>query len=207
MNLTELHDKLTRYVAINERTKEEINSSRNKLESVKNRIKKLESLQVAVQQAAQFTQNKLQQRFTDIVQSCLDVVFPDKYKFKLEFVCKRGKTEVEIYLDDNGSHLNPMTDNGGGVVDVISFAIRVAALTLSSSDKILLLDEPFKCVRGEARNRLGQIVEEMSKNLGIQIIMVADVAGTSIHADKIFEVTKPGNSSLIKETDNETTAV
>ena len=57
----------------------------------------LSEVQAKLQVLAQNTQNQLQQRIVDIVQSCLDVVFPDEYKFIFEFVQKRGKTEVDMY--------------------------------------------------------------------------------------------------------------
>lgn len=207
MILNPIESKLNEFILANKMVHNELDCKRSKMKMLADKVKDLETLQVAVQQAAQYTQNKLQARFTDIVQSCLDVVFPGAYKFKLEFVCKRGKTEVEVYLDDNGNKLDPLTANGGGVVDVISFALRVAALTLSDSQKILLLDEPFPRLRGEARNKLGDIVEGMSHKLGIQIIMVGDVAGTGIMADKVFKVTKENGVSKVTEIENEASKV
>ena len=154
----------------------------------------LNELQVKLQTLAQNTQNQLQQRIVDIVQSCLDVVFPNEYKFVFEFVQKRGKTEVEIYLEKDGNKFNPMDSNGGGIVDVISFALRVACLTIAGTEKVLLLDEPFPHIRGIARERLGDVVVGLSKKLKMQIIMVGDVVGTGIKADAEFKITKNNNN-------------
>ena len=157
----------------------------------------LGNLQIKLQALAQNTQNKLQQRIVDIVQSCLDVVFPDEYKFVFEFVQKRGKTEIDMYLEKDGSRFNPMDSNGGGIVDVIAFALRVACLTIAGTEKILLLDEPFPHIRGVARERLGDVVSGLSKKLGMQVIMVGDVVGTGIKADAEFRVTKNNGVSTV----------
>lgn len=163
----------------------------------------IEEATALIQEVARSTQNRLQQRFQDIVQSALDCVFQDTYTFKLEFIAKRGKTEVDMWLDKDGTRMDIVDSNGGGVVDVICFALRIVCLTLSTTDRVLILDEPFKHLRGDARKRLGELVRSISDKIGIQIIMVADVAGTSIIADKVFSVSMQKRQSVISEIGNE----
>ena len=68
-----------------------------------------------------------------------------------------------------------MTESGGGAIDVASFALRVACLMLSRSQprKILILDEPFKMIsRDHNRQRVRELIETLSKEMGIQIILI-----------------------------------
>ena len=155
-------------------------------------------LKAVIQQVAKETQDKLRLRFEAIVQACLDAVFPDTYKFMMEFVSRRGQVEVDMWLDHDGTRMDPLDSNGGGVVDVMSISLRLCCLTLSTNSKLLLLDEPFGHLRGEARERLGELLSIISEKLNVQIFMVGDVAGNVVRG-KEFRVSKIGDVSVVKE--------
>lgn len=165
------------------------NEADAKVLRLQDRKKAVEELTLVVQKAARDTQDQLRVRIEDVVQTSLDAVFPNTYTFKTEFVARRGRTELDMWLDKDGARMDPLDSNGGGVVDVISLALRVCCLTMSKYDRVLLLDEPFPRIRGTARQRLGEVLTLISHRLGIQVIMVADVAGTSIVPDREFRVT------------------
>ena len=161
-----------------------------------------------IQEVAKNVQDQLRIRLQDVVQTALDVVFPGAaYVFCVDFIPRRGRTEVDMWLDKDGTRLNPLDSNGGGVVDVISLALRICCLTLSTKDRVLILDEPFKFIRGTPRNRLGAMVTALSARLGIQIIMVADVSDTGIIPDREFNVTMLHRKSLVKIQDPEASQV
>ena len=165
------------------------NEADAKVLRLQDRKKAVEELTLVVQKAARDTQDQLRVRIEDVVQTSLDAVFPNTYTFKTEFVARRGRTELDMWLDKDGARMDPLDSNGGGVVDVISLALRVCCLTMSKFDRVLLLDEPFPRIRGTARQRLGEVLTLISHRLGIQVLMVADVAGTSIVPDREFRVT------------------
>ena len=151
-----------------------------------------------MQQVAKETQDKLRLRFEAIVQACLDAVFPGAYKFMMEFISRRGQVEVDMWLDKEGTRMDPLDSNGGGVVDVMSIALRLCCLTLSSNARVLLLDEPFGHLRGEARERLGALLAIISERLNVQILMVGDVAGNVV-SGKEFHISKVAGISVVKE--------
>ena len=201
-DLTSMWEKAIGARARNKLLHEQRDQKQSELNSLRQRAEALEELQVVVQQAAQRTQDKIKSRFETIVQSCIDVVFPSQYKFHFDFVPKRGKVECDIYLtNDTGNRMEPMSSNGGGLVDVISISLRVACLTLGTYDKVLLLDEPFSHLRGAARAKLGEVLECLSNKIGLQIIMVGDVGGSSVKADREFSVTKNGGVSKVDTVD------
>lgn len=166
-----------------------LDAANKEVQRLTDRKKAVEELVLVVQKAARDTQDQLRVRIEDVVQTSLDAVFPNAYTFKTEFVARRGRTELDMWLDKDGARMDPLDSNGGGVVDVISLALRVCCLTMSKFDRVLLLDEPFPRIRGTARQRLGEVLTLISRRLGIQVIMVADVAGTSIVPDREFRVT------------------
>ena len=157
----------------------------------------MEGLKAVIQQTAKETQDRLRLRFEAIVQACLDAVFPGSYKFMMEFISRRGQVEVDMWLDKDGTRMDPLDSNGGGVVDVMSIALRLCCLTLSTKAKVLLLDEPFGHLRGDARERLGELLSIISERLNVQILMVGDVAG-SLVTGKEFRVTKFEGISAVK---------
>lgn len=160
-----------------------------------------------IQGVAAATQDQLRIRLEDITQTALDVVFPGTYTFKVEFTPRRGRTEVDMWLDKDGTRMDPLDSNGGGVVDVISLALRICCLTLSSQARVLLLDEPFKFIRGRARHRLGDMLKAISRRLGIQVIMVADVSDTGIIPDREFRVSMKWRKSVVDARDPEAAEV
>lgn len=130
--------------------------------------------QQLTQQVAQLCQNHAHKQIAQIVSKALEAVFDSPYVFRIIFDRKRGKTEARLVFERDGLEVDPMHQAGGGVIDVAAFALRVAALILSRPKlrKVLVLDEPFKYVSKEYRPRVRQLLESLSKDLHIQIIMV-----------------------------------
>ena len=106
----------------------------------------------------------------------LEAVLDNPYAIELNFIDKRNKPECNIYFVRDEKRIEPFFA-GGGAQDVAAFALRIAtwSMQLTKSRNILILDEPFKLLKGEAANkRMLEMVREVSKRLGLQIIMVAD---------------------------------
>jgi len=164
---------------------------KEKSDSLKELINKtihIEQAQVIIQDTAQATQEKLRFHIEDIVQLALDAIYPHEYIFNLEFVIKRGKTEAEISFIKNDNKINPMDAAGGGVVDVASFALRIAIWSISNTDNIMILDEPFRFLSTDLQPKAGQIVSELSKKLNLQFLIITHVDKLVEYCDKSFRV-------------------
>lgn len=140
---------------------------------------------ILLQEVAAHVQRDLENAIGTSVQGCLDLLFPG-YTFNVRFTPRRGKTEADFHICKGGVELDPMASSGGGVVDAISFALRAGCLHLAGKRQALILDEPFKHVRGEPRKELGRVLEQLSKAFDVQVLMVGDVAGTDINADQEY---------------------
>jgi DNA repair exonuclease SbcCD ATPase subunit len=95
---------------------------------------------------------------------------------------------------------------GGGAIDVASFALRIALWSMQQpkTRPTLILDEPFKHLKGEVTNRkVLEMVNKISKKLNIQIIMVSDERVsreiTSEFTDKLFETSIVDGVTQIQE--------
>lgn len=160
----------------------------------------LEESQLLIQRVAQDTQSKLKFKVEDVVNTALDAVFPDEYSFSLDFELSRGKTEARLVFNSKktGREIDPMNASGGGVVDLTSFALRIACFALEQgTDNVIVLDEPFRFISRDLQSRAGEILKSLSRKMGIQFIIVTHIAEMIDVADKIFEVKK--NKSGISE--------
>lgn len=124
------------------------------------------------------TQKQLEYHLADQVSLAMEAVFDDPYDLKVNFQEKRGKTEAEILFTRRDMEMPPIGSAGGGSIDIASFALRIAYWTMRqdvATRPIFLLDEPFKQLKGEdANKRALMMVQEISKQLGVQVIMVSD---------------------------------
>lgn len=152
------------------------------LESRKQRkrelVEELETInksQVLLQTVAQETQSLLSSKIDNIVNLGLATCFPE-YKFNLEYVPARGKTEVKFtFKDVQGNEVDIMNQNGGGVVDLVSFCLRVAVYSISDTSNTIVLDEPFRFVSRSLRERVAELLHTLSEKLNLQIIEVTHI--------------------------------
>lgn len=151
-----------------------------------------------VKQVGLTTQKQLEYHLSEQVSLAMEAVFDDPYHLKVNFQEKRGKTEVELLFCRRDMEFPPIGSAGGGAIDIASLALRIAYLSMRRDKKIrpfLLLDEPFSRLKGEDANKKAlAIIQEISRNLGLQIIMVSDerVPREDIisNADKVFETSQ-----------------
>jgi len=180
----------------------DIISMKNELEEKKKKLIAIENAQAFIIKVAQETQEQLKYHINDIVQLALDSCFPGEYVFSINFEVSRGKTIAVISFVKDGYDVDPMEASGGGVVDIVSFALRIAAWALSKQNNVIILDEPFRFLSRELQPKAGLILKRLSHHLGLQIIMVTHNQDIVNSSDKVFEVSLKDNVSKVKEIEN-----
>lgn len=129
--------------------------------------------QSILQTVAETTQNQLSFSLQTIATASLSSIFEDPYTFNVNFIKKRNKTEIEFILYKDGMSLdNPLLSTGGGITDILSFSLRIACLILSNKSRVLILDEPFRGVSRDYQSLTGKLLEELSKKLKMQFIII-----------------------------------
>jgi DNA repair exonuclease SbcCD ATPase subunit len=151
--------------------------------------------QVIVQKVALATQEKLKLSIEPIIVSALDIVYKEEaYGFEIDFEVKRNKTEASLYFTRGGNRYHPLSSSGFGVVDVAAFALRLALWNISKppTRSTFILDEPFKHVSEDLQESVMEMVNVLSKKLGIQILLVTHNKEADVieHSDKVFRVAK-----------------
>lgn len=181
---------------------ESLEQSKSNYEALIEKYEKLlvatEQAQALIQTVAKETQETLVFQINDVVNTALNTCFPDEYEFKAEFEIKRNKTEAKLVFLKNGFEIDPLQASGGGVVDVASLGLRVAAWSLSNNDNVLLIDEGFKFLSRDLQPRMAEILQEISKKLNLQIIQVSHSPDLIENSNKIVIVKKVKEVSVVE---------
>ena len=207
----EMEDRITKLSEHVTEQRVQLEASRHLVRTTRRALAKEKQRQEDIQQArriinivAEQTQMQLEHKLSAMVTSALISVMPSEFsELKIEFMPKRGKTEAEIYfMDAKGNRIDPMEDSGGGPVNLAATALKVSCWNVlrPRSAPVMLLDEPFHFISKRYRSAAGQILREISKRLGIQIILISHEDSYIDCADAKFSVeqTKKKNSVVTK---------
>lgn len=162
------------------------------LSEVREAIQNTKRSQEIVQDLVESIQNKVHSQIAGIATSCLKSIFgEDSYSLEIRFEKKRGRTEARLVLCRGGEEFDTLSSCGGGVVDVVSFALRVSALILSRPAKrrFLCLDEPFKHLSPEYSEKVREMLCSLSDRLDIQFLIVTH--SQEISCGKIIDINEP----------------
>lgn len=157
-----------------ERVEKNLLEEEDRVDEAEKNLVRTQKAQEIIQLVAQAVQQKVHERIAGVVSSCLSSVFPDPYEFKILFERKRGKTEACIQFCRRGLVVDPLTASGGGVIDVTAFALRAACLMLHRPrlTRLVVLDEPFRFVSEDFQENIRSMIEQLSSDLKIQILLV-----------------------------------
>lgn len=137
---------------------------------------------------AQTVQAQAHRRISSVVSSCLAAIFDDPYEFRISFEQKRGRTEAKLRFVRDGHEVAPVDASGGGAVDVAAFALRSACVVLHRPrlQRTIFMDEPFKFVSREYRPAVRSMLEQVCRDLKMQIIMVTH--DEALQAGKVIQL-------------------
>ena len=138
-------------------------------------------------------------RIEMIVTRLYQYIFQCNDSFVIEFTEKRGVSNAEFYIktvkDGEEILLDPIEEEGGGKVDVISLGLRLAGLILFAPklDRILIFDEPLKFLSSSTsasqyKQRAADCLKQFGEEYGIQYIIVTHDPEFVEGADKKFQI-------------------
>lgn len=158
------------------------------LRKAKARVVATTEAQSLLQELAKTVQQEAHNRIAAVVSKCLEIVFDEPYEFRINFEKKRGKTEAKLQFTKDGEEFDPMDETGGGIVDIGAFAARVACLVLHKPPlrRLMIMDEPFRFVSVEYRERVQQMLLFLSDEMGIQFVMVTHAS--ELRCGKIIDL-------------------
>lgn len=176
-------------------------TQRKQIRVLREKDEACEEAQMIIQTVAQLTQKQLEYHVAELVTLAMAAVFDNPYSLSVNFVQRRGRTEADLEFVRDDQSIDPLTASGGGAVDVASFALRVAlwSLAISKTRATLMLDEPLKWLKGGSLPIKGALmIKEISKRLGIQIIMISHIPDQIEGSDSIINVQITNGVSEVK---------
>lgn len=130
--------------------------------------------------------------FVSLVNYGLHSIFGSNVSFDLEMKMYATGTFYSPILVKDGNKEDLMS-SGGGILDIVSFLCRIVVLVsfFSKDSRVLRLDEPFKNLSKEYREKAIFLMKELSSQFGIQFIMVTHIAEfAEIPGAKVFKTSK-----------------
>lgn len=163
----------------------------------------LEQVRILFRRVSEYAREQIKQQIEMLVTHCLQFVFGPNLEFKIELSEMRGKADAEFYVisvfNDMKVKTKPQDARGGGIVDVIALALRIAVLQSTSSygNGPLILDEPAKHVSSEFIANVAQFLKQISEVFHRQIIMITHNQYLSEIADLSYRVELKDGYSVV----------
>lgn len=174
----------------------EIEQRQREREAHRNRTRVLEQVRAFIQKFAVMTRQVIVAGLEEIVTTCLQIAFDERYSFRIEVDTSRNETGVEFIVlkqtEDGVIELPPTDNMGGGVIDVVAIALSFGLLKVMENppDGPILYDEPAKMISGDRVLPIARIIQELRPLFGRQVILVThhDIIADSL--DRSYRVTQ-----------------
>lgn len=206
--LVESKEFLSREEGKSDKLKEQLDISKKELEEIEKELDLLNKVSILLQKTSEFAREQAKAQVESLVTKCLQYVFDSDLEFLIEIDELRGKANAEFYvinqLENNVIKTKPELSRGGGVVDIISLALRIAFLQ-THKPKIegpLILDEPAKHVSDEYIYNVADFLKETSAIFNRQVIMVTHDNHLAAIGSRSYRVELKDSNSLITDVSN-----
>ncbi len=128
----------------------------------------------------------------------LKTIFDDQdLSFIPEITKKNDKINIELKTN-NGGIEGGFKAFGGSVAVIESFLLRILCMLKKKYARILILDETFAAVGEEYIANTGKLIAELSKKIGLDVLLVTHQKEFQHNADNVFRV-KESKNGLIME--------
>lgn len=155
--------------------------------------------QEVARKAAKVVQDDLASKLSGIVTKALQAVFNDHVEFVAEFVERRNVSECDLYVKVNGKQRDILKGDGGGLADIVSICLQIAyILLLPDVDRILIADEALRHLDREAQERFAQVLASLCQEFNFTFILATHADPITDVAQVVFQVSKPGDVSIVK---------
>lgn len=136
--------------------------------------------------------------FERVITLALKEIFDSTYSFKIEVVSdKRVSTKFKLIQGD--MELDLLTAVGGGIINVVSFVLKVLILASvrPKRQQVMYLDEQFNNVSADYRPKVAKLLKSFSEQLGIQFTIITHQQEFSDEADVVYNLTKGEDGTVV----------
>lgn len=182
------------------------------LESKKQLLSDLELIRILLQRTADSAREKAKNLLENTTTIALQYVFGLNFSAKIDIRTLNGKSSADIFVvTDMGNGevvtVKPEESCGGGVVDIVSIALRISIAKLKNVKGPIILDEPGKHVSAEYSVKLAEFLKYISTTLGKQIIMVTHNEDLKSTADVSYSASVQNGATVMTRSTKNTVDV
>lgn len=202
MTLTDIEKKVARLSVIKEADEKRLKTVNTDLSTASRDFQEYTEATDLLIKIGTSHRNLALSKIESLLTTSLQAVFDHPYTCSLTAEEKRGQIELSLSVKDNGLELDPATQMGGGVVDILSLSLRVVLWSMAKkrTDHLIILDEPVRMVSESYVANVAQMIKKLSDSLGIQFVIVTHREALTYASDRTFRVTKTdGTSSIMME--------
>lgn len=183
------------------KTLKELKSSiKQEKENTKNLLLARDIISAEAEQA----QANFKFRINSLVTMVIRSVFAQRdLEFMLTMERKANRLEAKpIIMEGKEEYDDPKRDVGGSLIDLISFALRIVLWSMQKpkTRPVFILDEPFKQIgKGQMLYRTGAMLREISRKLGLQLIIITHEPQLQEIADRAFLVELRDGKTIVQQ--------
>ena len=145
----------------------------------------------------QDTINKLEM----IITTALQHILGEDISFKIETPNDKPEAYFYVVNNYNGTIVQnePEDARGGGIIDIVSVALRLAVAELCNIEGPLILDEPAKHLSAEYKDNFASFLRMIRDEFNRQVIIITHDRTLSECGDYIYNVDKiDGKSKIVR---------
>lgn len=146
------------------------------------------------------------EKISGLVTEVLQAVKDKNLEFKMVLGNERNQPDLKFFVTDKltGKDMDILESCGGGIADLVSFALRVSLLLKwqPTVARVLICDEQLKFVSVQDQELAGEFIRKLSEQLGLQIIFISHSKTLAEKSHKCFEVVKENGISKVEEKSN-----
>lgn len=161
-----------------------------------------DKVQILLQKTSEYARQQAKDRIESVVSEALNVVFGGNHSFVIDLGIRAGQPVADYWLNDGSTFTKlekPDYDRGGGKVDIISLALRLAIGEMEGITGPLFLDEVGKHVSKEYAPNVAYFLKQYSAQFNRQIVLITHNADLAEIGETSISVTrKPSGESEVK---------
>lgn len=140
-------------------------------------------------------------RLEEIITMALQHILGEDISFKIETPNDKPEAYFYIVNNYNGTIVQnePEDSRGGGIIDIVSVALRLAVSELCHIEGPLILDEPAKHLSAEYKDNFAAFLRMIKDDFGRQLIIITHDRTLSECGDIVYNVDKINGKSVVKQ--------
>ena len=183
----------------------QLDKTQSEIQSLEEYENILSKVIILFQKTSDYGRRQAKTQIENLVTKCLQYILESDIEFTIEISESRDIPQAEFYVISNydgySIRTKPELARGGGIVDIISIALRIAFMQIHRPEiqGPLILDEPGKHVSDDYIFNLGELLKKSSNMFKRQIIMVTHDKHLSEICDLSYFVTNKAGISIVEK--------